>query len=89
VNITILGPAENEEAAAMRERVKAAIERDLMPEGAAAVLLVYSSATRGYRIEAANEHLSGRGRGGTLQIRNRTADVRSIIEKCGARVDGS
>jgi hypothetical protein len=88
VNITILGPAANEEAAAMRDRVKAAIERDLRPEGAAAVLLVYSSATNGYRIEAANEHLSGRGRGGTIQLRSRVADVRSIIEKCGARVEG-
>jgi len=71
----------------MRERVKAAIQRDLRPEGAAAVLLVYSSATDGYRIEAANEHLSGGGRGGTVRLRNRLADVRAIIEGCGARVE--
>ncbi len=71
----------------MRDRIKAALQRDLRPEGAAAVLLVYSSATDGYRIEAANEHLSGVGRGGTLRLRNRMADVRDIIEKCGARVE--
>ena len=71
----------------MRDRIKVAIQRDLRPEGAAAVLLVYSSATGGYRIEAANEHLSGGGRGGTVRVRNRMADVREIIQKCGARVE--
>jgi hypothetical protein len=51
------------------------------------VILVYSSATSEYRIEAANEHLSRVGlAGGTARLRSRVADVRAIVEGCGARV---
>ena len=85
VTITILGPATSEKAIAMRERVRAAIQRDLGTAGAAAVLLTYLAATDSYRIETATEHLVVRN-AGTARLRNRVEDVRKILLTCGAKV---
>jgi hypothetical protein len=87
VTITVLGPPADAAAAALRERMKSAIQSDLMTDGAVAVLLTYSAATDSYRIETATEHLGISRGAGTARLQHRTADVRQIILACGAKVD--
>jgi hypothetical protein len=89
VNVTILGPATDAAAAALRERVKTALERDLQSTGAVAILLSYSAATDTYRIETATEHLGITRGAGTARMQHRTDDVRRILLACEAKVDGS
>jgi hypothetical protein len=87
VRVTILGPPANERAAALHQRLKATLQRELETEGAVSVLLSYSAQGDAYRIETATEHLGSLRSPGTVRVRYRVEDVRRILKECGASLD--